>query len=145
MEPSQRNSPWKKRALILLGLLLVIQLVPVDRSNPAITADFDAPPEIDAILRRGCYDCHSNETRWPWYTRIAPVSWAVARDVAKGREGLNYSACGEIPDEARAQLRKLTWSYVAEGSMPPRSYVWLHGDAELTEDDLSRLRTWAGE
>ena len=64
---------------------------PVDRENPPVTGDIGAPSEVDAILRTSCYDCHSNETVWPWYSYLAPASWLVAEDVEHGREHLNFS------------------------------------------------------
>jgi hypothetical protein len=85
---------WKVLRWVLLAivlLLVVIQFVPVDRSNPPVTSEVPASPEARAVLRRACYDCHSNETVWPWYSKVAPVSWLVARDVHKGREELNFS------------------------------------------------------
>jgi Haem-binding domain len=78
-------------AVALLVALGAIQLVPVDTSNPPVTADVPASAAVKGILRRGCCDCHSNETQWPWYGRIAPVSWLLARDVREGRAELNFS------------------------------------------------------
>jgi hypothetical protein len=65
-----------KWSIITVGVLLVaIQLVPVDRTNPPVEEEAPASPEVRAVLRRACYDCHSNETVWPWYSRVAPMSW----------------------------------------------------------------------
>ncbi len=68
-----------------------IQLVPVKRSNPPVEFEVEAPADVHAILERACYDCHSNRTRWPWYSSVAPVSWLVARDVRRGRKELNFT------------------------------------------------------
>jgi hypothetical protein len=76
--------------LALLVALVAIQFVPVETSNPAVTADVPTSVAVKAVLRRACHDCHSNETQWPWYSRIAPVSWLLARDVREGRAELKY-------------------------------------------------------
>jgi hypothetical protein len=70
----------------LVMLLVAIQLVPVDRHNPAVESRVPASPEVRAILRRACHDCHSNETVWPWYSGIAPVTWLMSQDVHEGQE-----------------------------------------------------------
>ena len=83
---------WKVVRWMLLGILVVllaIQLVPVQRSNPPVEAEVPAPENVRTILRRACYDCHSNETVWPWYSRIAPVSFLVASDVHEARAKMN--------------------------------------------------------
>ena len=87
---------------IVLGIgavLVAIQLVPVARTNPRVEASVEAPPEVTAILRRACFDCHSNETAWPPQAYLAPVSWLVAHDVKDGREVLFFSRWG--PDQAK--------------------------------------------
>src|SRR5438874_1058331 len=95
--------PWMKWSAIALGTVLVaIQLVPVERTNPSATKPIEAPAEVTAVLRRSCYDCHSNETRWPWYAYVAPVSWLVADDVKDGRAKLNFSSWGDYPLAKRA-------------------------------------------
>ena len=70
--------------LIVVGILSVA--FPVDHTNPPVTGEIEAPEEVIAILRRACYDCHSNETKWPWYSYVAPVSWLVSDDVRDGRK-----------------------------------------------------------
>ena len=80
-----------KRILRIGGLALIVclvaaQFVPVDRTNPPVGQEIVAPAEVMTVLERACYDCHSNETVWPAYSRVAPVSWLVARDVQEGRE-----------------------------------------------------------
>ena len=74
-------------AVVLAG----IQLVPVERTNPPVESEVAAPPAARAVLRRACYDCHSHETRGPWYAQVAPISWLVANDVQEGRRELNCS------------------------------------------------------
>lgn len=76
---------------IAAGAFVLAQLVPVPRDNPPVTGKLPAPPEVQAFLDRSCMDCHSNETRWPWYAYVASGSWLLAYDVAEGREQLNLS------------------------------------------------------
>ncbi len=127
----------------LLGLFLLVQLIPVPRVNPPVESDVAAPPEVASVLRRACYDCHSNETAWPWYSRVAPVSWLVAKDVREGREALNYSTWGRYSREERAEKLEETWEDVAEGEMPLRVYTLAHPGARLTGADRQALRAWA--
>lgn len=144
MDRDRRRSLARIGVFSVLGLLLLAQLVPVERRNPPVESEVDAPPEVVSVLRRACYDCHSNETVWPWYSRVAPVSWLVARDVKVGREELNYSAWERYSAEERAEWRGETWEDVAEGEMPPALYLWMHPDARLSEADRGLLRSWAG-
>jgi hypothetical protein len=132
-------------AVALLVALGAIQLVPVDTSNPPVTADVPASPAVKGILRRACYDCHSNETQWPWYGRIAPVSWLLARDVREGRAELNFSTWNQYSTQQRVKKLKESWEEVAEGEMPPWFYLPVHRDARLSADDRTLLRQWARE
>ena len=126
----------------IVGCLLIAQFITIQRTNPALKGDLTAPSQIKTILRRACYDCHSNETRWPWYTYIAPVSWLVEYDVEQGRKELNFSEWGSYYPATR--LRKLQWMDRAlrEETMPPWTYRILHPDAGLTERDLMVLKQW---
>ncbi len=129
-------------AAVLAGLA-AIQLVPVDRSNPPVETEIDAPPDVHAILERSCYDCHSNQTRWPWYARVAPISWLVAHDVEEGREHLNFSEWNRLDGEERAELIEEVWEEVEEGEMPLWFYLPLHPEARLSPGDMETLRDWA--
>jgi hypothetical protein len=124
--------------------LVAAQLVSPERSNPPIEEEVPAPAPVKAVLRESCYDCHSNETVWPWYSRVAPVSWLVAHDVNEGRAIVNYSAWNELAPETQAEMIHESWEHVEEGDMPPWSYLRLHRDARLSESDREILREWAG-
>ena len=141
MKRIRRIAKWTIAVLIVA--LVAIQLVPVDRTNPPVETEVPATVEVRSILRRACYDCHSNETVWPWYSRIAPISWQVARDVHDGREKLNLSTWNRYT--AKQQLKKLkeSWDEVAEGEMPPWLYLPPHPDARLSADDRAALRAWS--
>ncbi|MBT8208114.1 MAG: heme-binding domain-containing protein [Acidimicrobiia bacterium] len=140
---------WKKlrRPLtILFGVLIVgfvaIQFVPVDRSNPPVTMDVAAPAEVRSVLRQSCYDCHSNESNWPWYSYVAPVSWLVAKDVREGREHLNFSTWDLQSASERAEIAEEVYEEAADGEMPLPIYLTMHADARLAPDDLRVLRDW---
>lgn len=124
-------------------IFIALQFVPVSgRANPPVEADLEAPAEVKTILRRSCYDCHSHETRWPWYNRVAPASWLVARDVEEGRKHLNFSRWGVISSEARAEKLGEIREEIDEGEMPLWFYVPLHPEAKLSDADKSLIHDW---
>ena len=129
----------------VLILLVAIQFIRVDSSNPPVTGDVPGSPAAKAILRRACYDCHSNETEWPWYARIAPISWWIARDVRKGRSELNFSTWNQYSTQQQVKKLKESWKEVAEGEMPPWYYLPAHRNARLMAEDRAVLRQWAQE
>jgi hypothetical protein len=102
-----------------------------------------APPAVKAILKRACYDCHSHETRWPWYTRIAPLSWMIASDVQAGRDVLNFSNWNQYPPNKQAEKQQLSWEEVEVYEMPPLYYMALHSDSALSDPERDILRDWA--
>ena len=121
-------------ALLFVGGLL--QLVPYGwtKTNPPVTAEAPWPDaEAAAIARESCYSCHSNETDWPAYSYVAPMSWLVGDDVESGRDELNFSEWGERsePDDAAEE--------VEEGSMPPSQYTAVHRGARLTDEEARVL------
>jgi len=127
----------KRLLLALAGFLLLIQFVPYGRvhSNPPTTMEpaWDSA-ETRALAEHACFDCHSNETEWPMYARVAPVSWLVYYDVTKGRAELNFSEWHRPQKEAREAPEELR-----EGEMPPLPYRLLHGHARLTPSERERL------
>ncbi|MGD8375193.1 MAG: heme-binding domain-containing protein [Acidobacteriota bacterium] len=126
----------------VVAALLLIQVVPVERTNPPVEQEVDAPAPVRAILRRSCYDCHSHETVWPWYAHVAPVSWLVARDVRHGRHHVNFSAWNRLDAEERQEAMEEIWEEVSEGEMPLWFYLPLHPDARLSDADRATLRDW---
>jgi len=132
------------RAIGLLAVVgLAVQFIPVRRDNPPVTAEIDAPESLVEILRRACYDCHSNETVWPWYSRIAPFSWLVARDVHEGREELNFSTWGMLSGRKRIKMKKEILEEVQEGEMPLWVYLLAHPAARLDGADKQVIRSWS--
>lgn len=141
--PPKRPRIFRTLLLILLAAVIVIQFIPVDRTNPAVTGAITAPPEVAAILKRSCYDCHSNETVWPWYSYVAPASWLVVEDVHEGREHLNFSTWQSYDAQQQADLRREAWEEVEHGDMPLGNYLTMHSKAKLTEYDQTLIREWA--
>ncbi len=124
-------------AAVALVLLLAIQLVPFGRThtNPPVLAEPSWPdPAVRVLAVRACFDCHSNETHWPWYANIAPVSWVVEFDVLRGRRSLNFSEWGT---QSRG-LRELP-SILSEGEMPPVYYLLTHPQANLSAAEKAGL------
>jgi len=128
---------WFRIAVGVLGAFLAIQLVPYGRAhaNPPVTGEptWDAP-ETRALAKQACFDCHSNETEWPAYASIAPVSWLVQHDVDEGRAVLNFSEWTRPQPEAKEASEE-----ILEGEMPPAAYMLVHAQARLTPPDRDRL------
>jgi hypothetical protein len=127
----------------LAAVLLAAQFVPVDRENPPVLHEVDAPPEVAAVLRAACYDCHSRETRRPWYSRVAPVSWFVAHHVEEGRGELDFSDWPAVDFTAQDELLRDIAEEVGEGKMPLASYRWGHPEARLTAEQRETVVRWA--
>ena len=141
-----------KRRWLWIALLAVaagIQLIRPERTNPSVEpgqtlqAQLDLPPDAEAILRRSCYDCHSNETFWPWYSGIAPVSWLIARDVEEGRRSLNFSEWGTYKTGKVLSMLERICDETTFGEMPLSSYLVLHPSARLTAAEVQTLCDWA--
>jgi hypothetical protein len=142
--PRPRGRQTLRRFLLALAVIAVgIQLIPVRRTNPPVTADISAPAEVHAILRRACYDCHSNETRWPWYAHVQPVSWLVAKDVADGRRKMNFSEWGTYHADRQETKIEEIWEEIAKDEMPLAIYRPLHPEAKLTDADRAVIKQWA--
>lgn len=98
--------------------------------------------QVRRLLRRACADCHSNETQWPWYARLSPGSWLMADHVTRGRKQLNFSIEYTLDEEEIGEIVEAATS----GNMPPKSYLWMHPEAKLSEADKALLnRWWMGE
>lgn len=134
--------------IILLVAIAVAQFVGPKRTNPssdpamAIHAQTTVPPEVTSVLDRSCKDCHSNHTRWPWYSTVAPVKWVLVRDVEEGRKHLNFLEWGSYT--AKKQEDKLgdICEMVSMGDMPIKAYTFLHRDAKLSPAQVETLCAW---
>lgn len=137
------------RPVLLLVLVVFIgaQAYRPDRSNPPSAPGASlvalATPEVAAILDRSCRDCHSNETRWPWYTNVSPTSWLVANHVHHGREHFNYSQWTSIDEDDQDKLLGGMCSLTQRERMPLPSYLRLHRGAKLSPADVKTLCAWS--
>jgi len=141
-----------KTALFILVLLLaVIQFIP-DRlpenlaDNPGDLLNSGTVPEqVAAILRTSCYDCHSNETHFPWYSRLAPASWLLAKDIREGRENVNFSEWNGLSKRDKIGKLESVKEEVTKGEMPLPVYTLIHRKARLTPEQVSYLAKWADD
>ena len=135
---------WIARVgFILLVAPIGIQFLPIERTNPTVESDVPAPDELKAVLRRSCYDCHANEARWPWYARVAPVSWLIANDVKEGRREVNFSVWNQFTGSRRARKFKEIVEQVEQNKMPQWYYLLVHPDAKLSAGDKEMIIQWA--
>lgn len=135
--PHLERREWALLAGLLGGLFAALQILPVGapRDNPPVVVEpaWDSPRTRE-LFARACADCHSNETRWPWYSRVAPVSWLVAHDVAGGREHLNVSEWNRKQKDAHEAAEE-----VEEGQMPLPIYLPMHPEARLSPGEKAEL------
>jgi len=139
----------KKLKWIVIALVVVfalLQLANPARTNPPVVHDLMAaippPPPVAAMLRAACYDCHSHETKWPWYSRIAPMSWLIVEDVNDGRIDLNLSDWPtNDPERAAKRLGSMS-EKIGYLEMPPKKYTAIHADARLTDAGRKELTDW---
>jgi hypothetical protein len=136
--PRPRRGWWRTAGIVVVLLVVAIQLIPYgrDHTNPPVTAEpaWDSP-DTRASAVTACFDCHSNETEWPWYTNVAPMSWLVQRDVDEGRETLNFSEWDRPQSEEIDEVGEI----VIEGEMPPTQYTLIHRDASLSDEERQAL------
>jgi hypothetical protein len=136
---------WALAVAVLAAAMVVIQCFNPSRANPAVKRDFIAvagpPAPVAAALRAACYDCHSSETVWPWYARLAPVSWLIASDVRAGRTHLNLSDWPAEPAGQAKQLDRMN-EVVDYREMPPRKYTLLHAAARFTDAQRQAILDW---
>ena len=139
----------KIAAVVSLVLLAGIQFVRPARTNPAadpaeaLSAHVPTAAHVTAILEHSCRDCHSSETRWPWYSNVAPVSWWVIDHVDHGRSHFNYSQWARYTPEEQKKLLKESCELAKKGAMPLGSYLTMHRSARLSPADVTAICVWA--
>lgn len=144
----KKKSLIKRILLVLLLVIIVMQFFRIDKNNPPVVKSEDLisitkpPAEIEKMLRSACYDCHSNETVYPWYSNVAPVSWMLEHHVEEGREHLNFSKWGTLSVKKQNHKMHECAEEVAEGEMPMNSYTWTHSDASLSATQKKTLSDW---
>jgi hypothetical protein len=136
----------KKLGAIALGggaaTLILVQALRSPRRWAPDAGALTAPPEVITILKNSCYDCHSNQTQWPWYGRVPPLSWWISREVELGRRQVNFSDwAGYYPITKQHKLQWIGRS-VRESNMPPLPYRLMHPAARLTEGDRRAIEQW---
>jgi hypothetical protein len=139
---------WARRLLaFFLVAFIGMQFVRPDRANPPASAAASllakTPPDIRAVLDRSCRDCHSNDTRWPWYSNVAPASWLVASDVHHAREHFNFSEWTSYPSDEQDKFLGAMCSLVQRGRMPLPIYLLIHRDAKLSPVEVTAICTWS--
>lgn len=143
-----------KKALKIILLIIIIAFLAIQFIRPAknsgeeiainqITAKYEAPQEVQQLLKVSCYDCHSNTTRYPWYSNIQPVAWFLQDHIVEGKKELNFSSFMEYPVWRQYKKFKEIGKEVKEGEMPMTSYTILHPDADLTADQKLSIQNWA--
>ncbi len=136
-------------ALVLVFGFVVIQFYRPDRTNlPVVQAEtLEATTQVSenvaAILKRSCSDCHSNETIYPWYSNISPFSWLLADHIEEGRRELNYSVWNTYSAKKKRHKFEEICEQITSGEMPHNQYLWLHADAQLSEEDKKIVCDWA--
>ncbi|HUD46876.1 MAG TPA: heme-binding domain-containing protein [Candidatus Baltobacteraceae bacterium] len=133
---------------LLLGAV-ALQFTSPAHVNPPVAPGHDLlasngpPPEVAALLKNSCYDCHSSETKWPWYSYVAPMSWVLVQHVNDARYSLNFS---DWPHDSPRRARK-KWERIADAvdanEMPLPSYLWIHSGSRLTPQQRKQLVDWA--
>jgi hypothetical protein len=137
---------WINRLFVAFGILyLASQFLRPERENrpPDPKRQLTAPANVQAILDRSCADCHSNQTKWPWYSNVSPISWWLVDHVKDGRNQINLSSFPTTPANRAAHKMEEVCEQVEKGEMPLREYLWLHPSAKLSEADKQTLCTWA--
>lgn len=143
----------KRIAGVALLLMILMQVVPApyrmefagNSTDESVDADPSVPAAVKAMLRRSCMDCHSGKTRVPWYGRVAPVSWMLARDVERGRAAMDLSRWSRLQPSMRVVLATLACEDVRTGRMPPRPYLMMHREARPSPRDIETLCRWSEE
>ncbi|HHH50693.1 MAG TPA: cytochrome C [Saprospiraceae bacterium] len=149
MNNQANKKKWLKRiGLGLIVFLVLAQFVRIDKTNPPVQAENDfinmmnASPNITAMLKTSCYDCHSYETKYPWYTNVAPVSWWIRAHINGAREELNFSEWGTYSDKRKKHKLEECAELIGEDEMPLKSYLLQHAEARLSAAQKTELVNW---
>jgi hypothetical protein len=145
---SKLRKVLKWLVIALVAVFVGMQFVRPARTNPSfdpahtIHARLKMTPEVSAILDRSCQDCHSNATRWPWYSNVVPASWFLVDHVNEGREHLNFSEWGKLDKRGADKRLEEMCEQAFDREMPIDSYTWIHRSAKLSDADRKTLCVW---
>ena len=139
----------KKILLLLLVVLIAIQFIQPARNTNGQVLSTDiskvvsVPENVQSILKVACYDCHSNNTRYPWYVNIQPIGWMMAKHVKNGKDDLNFSDFGSYSMRKQQSKLKAIAGQIKDDEMPLTSYKIMHGDAHLSKEEKDLVINWA--
>ena len=141
----------KLALLLVIVVLIILQFFQPEKNQGNITQEGDlllvsaVPDSLAAILINSCYDCHSNHTEYPWYSRISPVSWYLQKHVRDGKEDLNLSEFGNLSKAEKIGALSDVYEALEANSMPLQSYILIHKDARMSKDEIDALMVWADQ
>ncbi len=138
----------RKIVIGVLAILVVIQFfrpaknIVTEASTNDIATLYGVPADVEPILKKACFDCHSNNTRYPWYFNFQPVAWWMTDHINEAKEELNFSEFGNLPLPRQLKKIQKTAKAVKDGWMPLNSYTWIHKDAILTDAEKDAIVAW---
>ncbi len=139
----------KKIVLFLLVIFVIAQFFGPEKNEGSLTsieafvAETNPPENVQKILKESCYDCHTNSTRYPWYFNITPVNYWIADHIEHGKGELNFSKWTDYSLKRKEHKMEEVWEEVKKKEMPVESYTWTHGDAKLSDEQITALVNWA--
>jgi hypothetical protein len=129
-------------AVIFVVVFVCLQFIRPELTNPPVTAELQAPPEVKQVLKNSCYNCHSNETKLPWFDKVVPAYWVVSGDVNEARKHLNFSEIAKLPAAQQKGFLFEAVNMIQLGAMPLPSYLRVHPNAAVTPEQLAVLRNY---
>ena len=142
---------FKKIGLLLLVVFILLQFIPThqNKSNEVLASDFnlyfDTPTEIAKKIKVSCYDCHSNNTNYPWYNKVQPVAWFLENHIKEAKEELNFSEFGNYSKRKQKSKLKHFYNEIEKGKMPLFSYTLIHSNAKLSKAETKKMLKWINE
>lgn len=138
-------SAMKKILIVLLVAFVIIQFFPIDKTNPPVTKGMDfliskqTPEPIAQKIRNSCYDCHSNESRYPWYAYVQPTAWLLKKHIEDARTKLNFSTFATYEPKRQAHKLEESAEEIENGNMPMESYLLGHPEAKFSPEDMKMV------
>ncbi|GAB2607213.1 heme-binding domain-containing protein [Spirosoma areae] len=142
---------FRKILLALLAVLVVIQFIRPEKNQSAslssndITTKYAIPADVHQVLKRSCFDCHSNNTTYPWYAAVQPVAWWLNHHIDEGKDELNFSEFTTYTPKKAAHKLEEVAEAVTDGWMPLGSYLWIHHEAKLKPEEAKLIANWASQ